>query len=99
MAGAGDDLLVSGQQLETVYLFDGCSGELLLTLHNPDPAYQPRFGQAVGGLGDNLLVAANDVAYVFRGQVPEPSNLVLLSMAALFAVLLRRRRLAKIKRQ
>jgi hypothetical protein len=40
----------------SVYLFDGNTGELLLTINNPEPAAFDRFGWSVAGVGTNLLV-------------------------------------------
>jgi hypothetical protein len=44
------------QRAGSVYLFDGNTGELLLTINNPEPAAFDRFGWSVAGVGTNLLV-------------------------------------------
>jgi len=88
VAVVGDNILVGAPRDNTgatdagaAYLFDGLTGELLLTLLNPTPADYDEFGQSVAGLGNNILIGANlddisatnaGAAYLFEG-VPEPS--------------------------
>ena len=48
--GAGDTGIV--------YVFDGSSARLLLTLENPTPASRDQFGTAVAALDDDILVGA-----------------------------------------
>ncbi len=60
-----------------VYLFDGITGELLLTINNPTPEYHDHFGCAVestpngdlliGSLTKDTVVADAGAAYLFDG--------------------------------
>ncbi len=89
VAGVGDDVLVGafaddtgGQDSGTVYLFDGKTGNLLHTYHNPEPNPADWFGASVAATEDKVLVGAMyddtggaDVgaAYLFgrvRGDTP-----------------------------
>jgi len=83
VAAVGDQVLVGAPYDDTgasnagaAYLFDGVTGQLLLTLPNPTPAADDRFGSAVAGVGGNILVgtpyddtgAGNaGAAYLFDG--------------------------------
>ena len=58
------------------YLFDGGTGALLQTFVNPQASFDDRFGFAVTGAGDNVLVGAptdstgarrSGAAYLFDG--------------------------------
>ena len=40
----------------SVYLFDGTTGDLLLTIPNPEPERHDNFGQSVAGVGSNIVV-------------------------------------------
>ncbi len=40
----------------SVYLFDGTTGALLLTIPNPEPEQNDNFGQSVAGVGSNIVV-------------------------------------------
>jgi len=85
----------AGSNAGSVYVFEVDSGDLFLTLHNPDPAEGIQFGASLAAVGDRLLVGApggRGAAYLFG--VPEPSALLLLGMGAvsLFAYACRRRR-------
>lgn len=85
LAGVGNNLLVGAPRNDTgalnagiAYLFDGLTGQLLLTIPNPNPANSDFFGQAVAGVGNDLLVGAPAVdvggasdigrAYLFDGS-------------------------------
>jgi VCBS repeat-containing protein len=66
VASAGANVLV-GSHYDDVsgyadagaaYLFDGTTGELLQTLVSPIPTVGDKFGRAVAGIGDDLLVGA-----------------------------------------
>jgi hypothetical protein len=64
-----------GDELGAAYLFDGATGALLLTLHDPAPTYHAHFGSAVAAAGPNLLIGApgesyNDLrtTYMFDGS-------------------------------
>ncbi len=91
LACLGDDLLVGAYESENVYVFDGDTGSLLLSLDNPDPTYES-FGKSVSSLNGNILVGANDAAYVFRGLVPEPGSLAMWGGLSIFGLAARRRR-------
>ncbi|MHC4400549.1 MAG: M56 family metallopeptidase [Planctomycetota bacterium] len=53
------------------YLFDGVSGKLLRTFHNPAPAPHDYFGRYVAALGNHVLVGArlDDAGAVNAGSV------------------------------
>ncbi|HID23887.1 MAG TPA: hypothetical protein EYP14_16015, partial [Planctomycetaceae bacterium] len=60
-----------------VYLFDGSTGELLRTFHNPSPDAGDRFGASIAAVGDNVLIGAYyddtagtdaGAAYLFDGS-------------------------------
>ncbi|MHB9046751.1 MAG: PEP-CTERM sorting domain-containing protein, partial [Pirellulales bacterium] len=90
LAGVGENLLVGNGAANAAYLFDGHTGDLLLTVNNPNPAYR-WFGQSVGSLDGNLLVAANDAVFVFRSvPVPEPSTFLLFGIGAIGLIACRR---------
>ena len=91
LACLGDDLLVGAYESENVYVFDGDTGSLLLSLDNPDPTYQS-FGKSVSSLNGNILVGAEDAAYVFRGLVPEPGSLAIWGGLGILGLAARRRR-------
>lgn len=105
VAAVGNNILAGAkyysspeQNVGRAYLFDGRTGETLLTIDNPDPAEFEYFGEAVAAAGLGIVVGADyddtlgfhsGKAYLFRGVVPEPSTLALLAVGS--AVLLRRR--------
>ncbi len=61
----------------SVYLFNGTSGDLLLTINNPTPGYYDHFGNSVastphgnlliGAKGDNAGSESSGSAYLFNG--------------------------------
>ncbi len=64
---AVDDNVVVGSHYDNIagppdagaaYLFDGASGQLLHILQSPNPAAGDKFGRAVAGLGQEVLVGA-----------------------------------------
>ena len=57
------------RNLGTVYLFDGATGALLLTIQDPSPTpqFDDFFGRAVTALGSNLVVTAAHAAYLLDG--------------------------------
>ncbi|MBI3737237.1 hypothetical protein HY256_12095, partial [Candidatus Sumerlaeota bacterium] len=83
VAGVGNNALIGALYDDTdatdagiAYLFDGSTGGLLLTLHNPTPAMDDEFGESVAAVGNNILVGCprNDTgasnagsAYLFDG--------------------------------
>ena len=97
--GAND---AAGFNTGAAYLFDGDTGQLLVTYGNPDPTANSGFGRTVLGAGDSLFIAATGeftnfggagnggVVYEFDSVIPEPASLGLVLPAALG--LLRRRR-------
>ncbi len=42
----------------SVYLFDGYSGDLLLTIPNPEPGERDEFGTHIAAYGDDILIGA-----------------------------------------
>ena len=84
VAGIGKDVLIGapyddldGSNAGIVYLFDGYTGELKQTFHNPTPAENEYFGYAVAGYGDKVLIGvykdntdANNcgIAYLFDAE-------------------------------
>ena len=104
VAAVGSDILVGACYDDTdapnagaAYLFDGDTGEGLLTLLSPEPDADDYFGVSVAGVGNNILVGAHyddpgaanaGSVYLIRG-VPEPATLSLLALGGL-AVLRRR---------
>ena len=108
VAAVGTDLLVGANHDDTAgidagaaYLFDGTTGELLLSLFEPAPREEGHFGTAVAGMGSEIVVSSfwfhgnpptaygNGSVYVFEG-VPEPATLALLAVGGA-AMLLRRK--------
>jgi hypothetical protein len=89
IAAVGGNLLVGGLGTETVYLYDGQNGALLLTISNPRPEHFA-FGIGVGEFEGNILVGANDAAYVFE-TIPEPPTLILAALGLFAAGRFRRR--------
>jgi len=82
------------------YLFDGRTGETLLTFENPDPDGFEYFGGAVAAVGNHIAIGADyddtlgthsGKVYMFQGVVPEPTTLVLISICSM-AILTRRPR-------
>ncbi len=83
VAPLGDDLIVGAffsdvgaADAGVVYLMDGTTGQALLTIPNPFPAAEDRFGSEVAAVGPNILVGAyqDDIgannagsAYLFDG--------------------------------
>jgi hypothetical protein len=80
VAALGSDLLVGMPRDDTgapgagaVHLFDGATGVLLHSFHNPDPLLEDDFGLAVAAVGDDVLVGApgrfdrNGRAFLFDG--------------------------------
>ncbi|MCJ7509849.1 MAG: FG-GAP repeat protein [Dehalococcoidia bacterium] len=67
VAGVGGRILVGASHDDpggignagSVYLFDGASGALLLTIPNPAPGVDDLFGCSVAGVGGNILVGAH----------------------------------------
>ena len=57
LVGAPNDDTI-GDELGAAYLFDGATGALLQTLHDPAPTYHAHFGWAVAAAGPNLLIGA-----------------------------------------
>ena len=65
VAGFGDDVLVgaSGEDLGAedagaVYLFDGATGQLLVTIQDPTPDIQESFGAAITSFGNKIAITA-----------------------------------------
>ena len=101
LVAVGDDVLVGAYLDDTVafdsgaaYLFDGTTGEVLYTFHDPTPDTREWFGMSVAAMDNNILIGgvwdkagADKVgsAYLFQG-VPEPS--VLTSLMSMFIVVL-----------
>ena len=91
LAVVGNDILVGAPSDDTgatdagrAYLFDGSTWELLETFDNPDPQAHDHFGSSVAGVGNYVVIGANQsnnpgpgVAYLFA-PIPEPSTLVML---------------------
>jgi cysteine-rich repeat protein len=71
LAGRSGKLIVGGGLTAAglVYVIDGSSGDILLTLTNPSGVADDRFGFSVAWVGDNVLVGAPfaDVAGTDRG--------------------------------
>ena len=103
--GYGEDVLTSAffevfdiDNVETVPLFDGTSGELLFEFENPDtPGF---FGEQIAVMGDKVLISspnavvngiASGAVYVFHG-VPEPSSSWHALLGGLFLLSVTRRR-------
>src|SRR4030042_64397 len=91
VAVVGDDVLVSSWQADAGgggYLFEGATGNLLLTLHDPgfgrpeEERYGTYFGDCVAAFGRDILISApgddsegHNVGRVYLMQgVPEPST-------------------------
>ena len=99
VAFVGNNVLVGAPQDDTVgdragaaYYFDGSTGRLVHTFHNPNPL-RTRFGTSVATLGNDVLVAApgdpNDQGAVYLFQaIPEPYTGT-LGLIALFVLTLR----------
>jgi len=83
----------AGTDAGAAYLFDVSSGDPLLSLYNPAPAEGGLFGQAVAGLGKDIIVGygttGRSTVYLFEG-VPEPATLSLLALGGALALLRRR---------
>ena len=65
VAGFGDDVLVgaTGEDLGAedagaVYLFDGATGQLLVTIQDPTPDIQESFGAAITSFGNKIAITA-----------------------------------------
>jgi hypothetical protein len=92
VAALGDDILVgvpfdgSGSiNTGSVYLFDGITGELKLTIRNPQPSSDnlDSFGFAIAAVGNNILIGSRDsddpdtgtknagIAYLYDGTTGE----------------------------
>ena len=83
IAAVGNNVIVGAHKDDAgatdsgaAYVFDGTTGQLLLTLLNPTPAAGDRFGWPVAAVGGNVLVGANyddtgaadaGAAYLFDG--------------------------------
>jgi hypothetical protein len=83
VAGMGNNVLVGAfcesslaYRAGAVYLFNGSTGALALTIPNPNPASGDMFGRDVAVLGNNILVGAyhdnggvadSGAAYLFNG--------------------------------
>ena len=102
--GYGEDVLTSAffevsdiDNVETVPLFDGTTGELLFEFENPDtPGF---FGEQIAVMGDKVLISspsavvdgiASGAVYVFEG-VPEPNAAALAVLGGLFLLSVSRR--------
>ena len=64
-AGFGDDVLVgatgedlAAQDAGAVYLFDGATGQLLVTFQNPTPDIGEAFGSAITSFGNKIAITA-----------------------------------------
>ena len=84
VAGFGDDVLVGAtgedfgeRDAGAVYLFDGATGQLLLTIQNPTPALGEGFGSAIASFGNNIAITAafdgtasvnGGAVYIFDGN-------------------------------
>lgn len=71
IAVVGGNVLVGAPADDTVgpnagaaYLFDGATGQVLRTFHDPAP-WNQSFGGAVAALGPNALIAGSEVVYLF----------------------------------
>lgn len=67
IAASGERIIVGaynddtmGEDSGTAYLFDALTGNLLLTIHNPEPASFDDFGFDVAFLGPDLVISAPD---------------------------------------
>ncbi|MEE8451011.1 MAG: hypothetical protein V3R99_03820, partial [Thermoguttaceae bacterium] len=79
VAAVGDNVLVGSHYDDladepdagAAYLFDGTTGEVLHTLISPNPVENDKFGRAVAGFGEDLLIGAplDDTAAVDSGAV------------------------------
>ncbi len=67
LVGTPREPLFGGTGVGSVYLFDGTSGALLLTIPNPTPADGDEFGISVAGVGESILVGAS-------GERPEDTQ-------------------------
>jgi len=81
VAALGSNILVGAHFDDTgginpgsVYLFNGATGALLLTINNPTPVTNGQFGRSVAAVGSNILVGAYSngsinagSAYLFNG--------------------------------
>jgi outer membrane protein assembly factor BamB len=73
LVGATDDTVGELERTGTAYLFDGWTGELLLTLQNPDPETFDFFSYSVAAIGGKLIIGTpNDLptseVFVFEGM-------------------------------
>ena len=84
VAGFGDDVLVGAtgedlgaQDAGAVYLFDGATGQLLVTFQNPTPDVGEGFGSAIASFGNNIAITAafdgtasvnGGAVYIFDGN-------------------------------
>jgi hypothetical protein len=98
VAARGRDVLVGAPAADhmgvlnvgAAYLFDGETGDLLHTFHNPEPLKNDLFGSVVLAIGDDILIGAPSdrqiasapgSAYLFDGETfellqkfPDPAN-------------------------
>lgn len=87
--GAPSDVNPDAVKSGRVFVFDSATGALQLTLEDPNPANENRFGAAVHNADGNILVGApgyqsnSGIAYLFNGQTgqlmttlnnPEPAS-------------------------
>jgi len=84
VAGYGDDVLVgaTGEDIGesdagVAYLFDGATGDLILTIQNPTPSIGEAFGSAITAVGNNIAITAafdgtasvnGGAVYIFDGN-------------------------------
>jgi len=101
-AVVGNEILVGahydgtdGYRSGMAYLFDGDTGNLLLTIHNPTPNADDLFGNTVAPFGTDFLIGAvyddtdgtnAGIVYRFQG-VPEPGSVAMLAGIAVTALL------------
>ena len=80
IAGTSDKVIVGEGDDGYVHIFDAATGIFLSTIGNPDLPADEGFGDAVGALGDNILIGATNDAFLLSGSVSVYSgNLVVLN--------------------
>lgn len=114
VSAVGDDILIGAQydcdegtHVGRAYLFDGDTGDLKLTIHNPSPDTFEYFGIGAAGLANGNMVVSADYDDTFGGRsgktyifaaVPEPGTLCLLACGGLCLVWYWRRRRNRVAR-